>query len=177
MRLRLPAKQVIVCTLVALPFAVVILIQLSFYVWRPLFADQWGRGEAWLFWGWTGMPGIVFDEEGTGVKIDRQLNLIVVFHHIYSSNRAADRRRFQAALSKSLESHMYSATFTSDDGIKYHIPRTQNSVLVFDREGQSRVLPLAVGKAIDCYNTVTSEDLSKISINDVLESKGITLKK
>ena len=48
--------------------------QLFFYLYRPMFYDEFGRGERWLFAGWHGVPGVLnLNEFGIGKRRDHLL--------------------------------------------------------------------------------------------------------
>jgi hypothetical protein len=167
--------------LICLPVVIVISVQLTLYLWRPMFTDRFGIHEFGLFAGWNGIPGITFDRYGTGVKIDRILNVIVLFHSMYGATDGDrdDVRHLEMALGMSCRSTsketMNGARFVSEDGVEYLVPRRANRVFVFERNGRRRELILPAGKAAECYDALFGEELVKIGVIEALKAHGVSI--
>jgi hypothetical protein len=162
------------CCVVALP----VTLQFVYYLYRPMFADEFGRSDRWIAAGWIGTPGIVFDREGTGFKCDRMLNTIVVFHGFWAEGDATDETLYDkseliGSLSPSFAESWNGARFRSVEGVEYEVPRVRNRVFVFERDGTRREFALQPEMASECLHAVNGDERVNLGIIAILRRHGV----
>ncbi len=148
MRFRL--RLLLIVAISCLP-AALLAAQVTLYLNRPLFADVFGRREFFFFAEWQPNLGIVFDRQGTGIKIDRPLNIVVVFREFYTPKDYFWQMDFAKSFRSTSTETWNDTTASSEDGVEYVIPRRANRLFVFERDGTRRELVIPPGKADRCY--------------------------
>jgi hypothetical protein len=144
------------------------------YLNRPMFTESFGRHEFGLLPAWQPNLGIVFDRQGTGIKVDRPLNLVAVFHQFYGPKDWFMRGHFATSFRSTSKESWNDTTANSEEGVEYVIPRRANRLFVFERDGTRREFAIPPGKADECYEVFFGGDVdSTDGVMETLKSLGI----
>lgn len=154
-------------------------MQLALYCIRPMFADHFARGDRSLLWAWQGNPTIVFDDYGTGAKVDRKLNVIVVFADFYNNITDTDTERYSqidfATSFRPCSTETWNGgRFVSVEGVEYLVPRRADRLFIFTRDGARREVVLPSGKATLFYEKLV-EGSNNSRIREALKAVGLEL--
>lgn len=119
----------------------ILLIQLAFWLWQPMFHNELVMGDPipFLFWA---RQGPYCDDRENAATADYRHNLLVVFLTA-NSNVTFDRFWYP----RSRDDGVVFPALHQEDETDFLVPRSTDTLFVFGADGSRRDFPLATGEA------------------------------